>query len=417
MSGVEYVRTRQDTTGDTGEACILSATKSENSVSNESLVSGGAQKFEAVFDRKGKRVAGVAMRGGKYYVRVKHPTTGRWTFRKSPDQSVEGALRLVKGSKKVETLEKAEAFARVMDDIRQRRQWAGLDRVMKVYVEAAEKQFREREKPRPETTKQVVNAVRQVLGDMGMAPAAVSVDDFPGVVEKWADAKMAAGMTKITAASVAIRCRCVFSKWAVAEYDRQGLKIPAELSKGFTKTYYNLEAYVLPPLELRERTIAAGDAELRKRSEIGAVFMLAYYAGMAAADVARCEWSWLDGNNVVKYKRRKTGKRAVPPLPAWVAAEWRAWAAESGTQCVAPGSTEKQRCKFVTTAFSAWMRALGWSVEDYSKAGHELRKLVGSLWATKSGLQWAAHWLGDTMEVTAKYYADLLPELAPDPWK
>lgn len=417
MSDEEHDRTRQDTTGDTAEACILSVSESEKSVSSESLVSGGAQKFEAVFDRKGKRVPGVVIRGGKYYVRVKHPSTGRWTFRKSPDQSVDGALRLVKGSKRVDTLEKAEAFARVMDDIRQRRQWAGLDRVLKVYVEAAAKQFRECGKPRPATTSQVLNSVRQVLVESELSAGGLSVDDFPSVVAKWAEKKTLAGMTKITAASVAIRCRCVFSKWAVAEYDRQGLKIPPELSKSFTKTYYDLESYVLPPLELRERTIAEGDSELRKRSPIGAVFMLAYYAGMAAADVARCEWSWIDDSGVVKYRRRKTGKRAAPPLPAWVAAEWRAWAAVSGTQYVVPGVSEKQRSKYMTTAFSGWMRAQGWNVEDYSKAGHELRKLVGSLWATKAGLQWAAHWLGDTMEVTSKYYADLLPELAPDPWK
>jgi hypothetical protein len=58
------------------------------------------------------------------------------------------------------------------------------------------------------------------------------------------------------------------------------------------------------------------------------------------------------------------------------------------------------------------MRGIGWSRLKYPKAAHELRKLAGSMWYTKAGLQWAASWLGDTPETVYHYYADAT-ELGP----
>jgi hypothetical protein len=58
------------------------------------------------------------------------------------------------------------------------------------------------------------------------------------------------------------------------------------------------------------------------------------------------------------------------------------------------------------------MREIGWDKYTYPKAAHELRKLAGSMWYTKAGLEWAARWLGDTAATVDHYYADLVDNRA-----
>jgi integrase len=73
---------------------------------------------------------------------------------------------------------------------------------------------------------------------------------------------------------------------------------------------------------------------------------------------------------------------------------------------ILPGAHATARKKLINTDFAAWMRSVGWGRETYPKAAHELRKLAGSMWYTKAGLQWAAAWLGDTAATVDHFYSD-----------
>ena len=62
-------------------------------------------------------------------------------------------------------------------------------------------------------------------------------------------------------------------------------------------------------------------------------------------------------------------------------------------------------------AISRWMTTLGWG---RIKKSHELRKLAGSIWITKTGsLAAAAAMLGDSHSTTERYYAKILDEGMP----
>jgi integrase len=60
------------------------------------------------------------------------------------------------------------------------------------------------------------------------------------------------------------------------------------------------------------------------------------------------------------------------------------------------------------------MRGVGWSSHKWPKAAHELRKLIGSEWYTRYGVEVAAEWLGHAdLKTTRDYYAALMRH--PDP--
>jgi len=60
------------------------------------------------------------------------------------------------------------------------------------------------------------------------------------------------------------------------------------------------------------------------------------------------------------------------------------------------------------------MRSVGWTPPDWIKRAHELRKLIGSEWYTRYGVEVAAEWLGHAdLKTTRDYYAALMRH--PDP--
>ena len=169
------------------------------------------------------------------------------------------------------------------------------------------------------------------------------------------------------------------------------------------------------------------------------VYRLCFNLGMRSSEARHARWSWIEERRnrngaVVRYMHicrqadwkgpKNTVDHSVPLTEElWIdLQEVRKKQQEKmvGSQSrqppteedpdlhiLLPGSTDHARYCLVTREFSAWMRSIGWDRKTYPKAAHELRKLAGSLWYTKSDLKWAAAWLGDSAPTVYHYYADL----------
>ena len=75
---------------------------------------------------------------------------------------------------------------------------------------------------------------------------------------------------------------------------------------------------------------------------------------------------------------------------------------------VLAGGNPSAREDLVKRRFAKWMRDLGWDVEMFPKAAHELRKLIGSRWYTELGAEVAQSWLGHKdISTTCRFYTAL----------
>ena len=388
-----------------GNACILNV--------SPVVCADVGKQFVAVV-RKGKRVAGVYMRSGFYYARFKDPVSAKWVWRKAPEQSVDGALRIVREAKAAGGSMRAERFRAALDGAKARRSCCSMQQLMDGYSKVAGERCQLLEEPRARTIYDRLCAVRRVLRASGRNPEEMGADELPAVVKAWALKRIDGGTGLASVFSEVNQVKALFSGWAIQGYAEQGLSLPDGLMKSWPRISHPASRYKLPPLELRQRTIAAGNAEIVKRSRIGAVFALAFYGGMAVVDIALAEWGWVRGGKMV-YERHKTGSRAEPPLPPEIVEALASWPGRGGRDTIIEGKSLKVRMSWINRHFSGWMRELGWDPVVYQKAAHELRKLAGSYWLTECGLSWAAKWLGDTEATAAKFYCDLLPEESPTP--
>ncbi len=184
--------------------------------------------------------------------------------------------------------------------------------------------------------------------------------------------------------------------------------------------------YHLPPEELITKTITTARETLRKdKPDLYAVFLLCYDLGMRAGEAAQAQWSWIteqsregkvcrymDISNREGFQTKSRRGRMVPisksvyehlmelkrPEDIWIL----------------PGGAPTPRSYLIKREFAGWMRAIGWDVHTYPKAAHELRKLIGSEWYTRFGVEVACNWLGHkSITTTFDYYADL--KRHPDP--
>jgi len=361
-------------------------------------------------DSRGNPIPQVYVRNGAFYARITDPATGRRTFRASPDGTLAGARRLVAESRRAHTVAGAQAFAQALEASRQRSRWSSVEAVLDAYAAAAELE-RAFSGGRPSKASTDANArdLRRVYAAMGR-PLSGSCEKAPEVVADWAAERLADGsITRTSVAAVSRRCREVFSGWALRRMAAAGLRIDPGIAARWTTVRSEPARYQLPPQELRERTIAAGVDEIRRRTDIGLAFLLCYYGGMSRADAAEATWDILRDDDHLLYYRHKTGRRADPPLPADAAAALRSWPGRGERDTILPGFPT-DRLDLVGRELAAWMRELGWTT---GKCAHELRKLACSTWATQAGIQWAARWIGDSEATASAYYRDLLPERAP----
>lgn len=373
------------------------------------------KSLHPAFNAKGERIRGVSYRvrkdGGRtYYARVVDPKTGRETWRSSPDGSVRLAADMVKEAEKAVGEVRANAFHEALGVIRRRTDGWTIGRALEVYRRVAPGHFAVLStggRRRGGGLKHSLWSMEEVLKDAMEKP----ISEAPRILAAWVEARVLAGTKLPTVVGMAKQAKSLFARWALDAFADEGCRVPELRWRALPSDGYQFE---LPPKELRERTIAAGKEEIAKGSDIGRAFLLEFFCAMSAADSCRARWDWLDAGGTVHYVRAKTGKNADPRLSPEVAQRWRELAgAEAGHQdFVIPRGTEGERREFILKEFSQWMRGLGWTGP---KTGHELRKLMCSIWYTTPGIgaEWTQAWSGDSLEVLQKHYARLLPEKAP----
>lgn len=184
--------------------------------------------------------------------------------------------------------------------------------------------------------------------------------------------------------------------------------------------------YHLPPEDLVDKTIKGARETLRQeKKDLYAVFLLCHDLGMRAGEAAQAQWSWIVEQTREGKLRRymeisnrdgfltKSRRGRMVPISQSV------WdhlqeIKRPEDEWILPGGSPTVRSNLIKREFAGWMRTIGWNVKDYPKAAHELRKLIGSEWYTRFGVEVACNWLGHkSITTTFDYYADL--KRHPDP--
>lgn len=359
-------------------------------------------------------------RSGIYYVRAR--VNGRYVYQSlcTGDQAVARAR-----ARTILDHARGERWGHV-EDMKSRRPTATIGDVIDVYRELAARQRSETGKPRALTvTENVSKLLRLVKPYSESDPrAALATVLTREMLQQFVALRLEAGRDNLdrarTSAATVIRgARSVFARWALADM-RQRLQLP-DLD-GFLKCKTVRapdKKYRFPPPALVDATMKeAGKLEVSKPN-LFAVWLLCYYLGMRAKEAACARWSWIregEAVSVMEIIRRpdfepKSRDRRVP-IGKTVKLRLMALR-RPDDDFILPGGSPNGRRDLVTRKFAAWMRSIGWDRATYPKAAHELRKLIGSEWYTRYGVEVAADWLGDTLEVTWKYYADL--KRHPDP--
>jgi integrase len=379
-----------------------------------------------VTDSKGNKIPNLVQRNGAYYVSCQ--VGGKRFLRASPydgmTQSAAWARKFIADAK-AGRWEKLEA-SKLRTGI------ASLGDVFAAYRAAAVNQMAIDGKPGPRT-------VENNIGALGIILKAVHGIEKPDahtsslltrdLIEAYVRGKVeSAGADndrirrqRVSAASCVRQAKSLFTRWAKSWYDSHGIQLPTNLDD-FLKAgkSFKPDKYRIPPVELREATRAAASKAHEARNPIYPAYCLCYDLGMRAGEAKAARWDWIEadaqGNRFMHVCRRpdwqsKNRKdRRIPVTPElWE--ELQAYRID-GSDYILPEKAPTMRYKLINRRLAAWMREVGWNREKYPKAAHELRKLAGSLWYTKAGLQWAATWLGDTPETVYHYYADAT-ELGP----
>lgn len=277
---------------------------------------------------------------------------------------------------------------------------------------------------RPRTWKAYISSLRLVLGesDLNIPVDRVSRRALKRYVVQQLESRGDTESTRRSIRSTIRQARSIFSRWAMDDYRDAGLKLPDELN-GFLECRGCKPAavhYRLPPAELIERTHQAAKGLRESNVGLWAAYLMTYYFALRAGEAAACRWTWFDvdhnGRRWLRIEAREgewagpKGTHGKVPVPddVW---DWLQDIRAVSPVFVLPGDSPTARRNLVGRSFSEWMRSMGWTGP---KAAHELRKLRGSEWYTKHGLEVAAAWLRHSdPSVTSRYYADLVqhPEL------
>ena len=379
-----------------------------------------------VTDRKGKKIPCLFTRAGKFYL-SKEIRRKRY-LRSIPHDTVTEAANWIKQFTKAvldgqnELIERSKA----------RTAYPAIAQILSLYREAGAKQYAVDGKPAAKTVEnncgQLLNLIRKTSNIQN--PALVSIDVLnKTTVEKYMTAlieqagkdELLKQRARVTAASTLRQAKSVFTRWALSYYEDNKMLIPESL-QAFLKTGKSAkrERYRIPPLELREKTFAEARKLKKQRPDLYATFLLCYDLGMRSSEAQAAQWSWFeidaDGRRSIRICRRadwKGPKNLVEHRVPLTEDTWKdLQAIRTASAHILPGAHPTDRQNLINREFARWMREIGWDKYTYPKAAHELRKLAGSMWYTKAGLEWAARWLGDTAATVDHYYADLVDNRA-----
>jgi len=373
-----------------------------------------------VSDSRGKRVRNLFVRNGnQYYFRGEF--RGREFKRSCPYETQLEAARWVKKFRR--------ALRAGQDPLAQeptvRAGAPSIGRLLELYDRAARRQYAIDGCPAPATARANARALLLVVGRalQTESPGLVNVTNLTReLAEEYIQITVEAvgedyekrRRARLTAGSTLRQAKSVFTAWAVRYYGNH-VSIP-ECVEEFRKTgkVVRREKYQIPPKELRVATMRAARELKDARPDLNAVFILCYECGLRAGEAREARWEWFEGekgSRLINIRRRsywKGPKNLVPhAVPVSEEAYSELCACRNGSEFIIPADTPTGRRDLIAREFAAWMRAVGWNRETYPKAAHELRKLAGSEWYTKAGIEWAAKWLGDSHQTAAHFYADL----------
>jgi integrase len=304
-----------------------------------------------------------------------------------------------------------------IDNTKLRRNVATVGEVLTVFEEEARKQDL-----RPETVRDYRNSLRLVTGvPSDSALRAMSTEELTRqTVQQYVSAKLSADSSasgRRSIKSTVRQARAIFGQeWALGAYADAGLKLPnmAAFVQGSAVKAPAIR-YTLPARELIDATHAAGAKLRTDRPDLWAVYLLTYYLAMRAGEALAARWTWLENDQTGRLWMqiinrpdegfRAKGSEGKIPVPVQVST-WldELHAADPGRACILPGKDKTARRNLVKREFAVWMRGIGWTTR---KAAHELRKLRGSEWYTKRGLEVACSWLRHADPSTTKrFYAD-----------
>lgn len=371
------------------------------------------QAYISVLDAKNVRIPHLFLRGEKFYVKVMQ--RGKWYIRALPQQARQEAAQ--EARKFVRMIHEGRWDDAALCRSREAQAWATVGEICDAYEAAGAA----RNDPRARTRRNNVLALEKVLKDgLGVNGArAVSAQSLTGdVPQKFARVFLAEadpdGMES-RRRSVLSYMRQAASVFAVRS-DFKGLRLPADLDEFCEARPVRAQKYVyrMPDPALYTPTIAAARA-LPADSALLAAWLCCYELGLRASEAVALRWDWIIVGRRVGHATdrwvhvcnrpdfRTKGREGYVPVPAQV---WAALQAFAGGEYVLPGSSPTDRRNLVGREFAAWLRGQGWTETD--KCAHELRKLRGSFWRGRYGLEMAHEWLRhSSYQTTLDYYASL----------
>ncbi len=315
---------------------------------------------------------------------------------------------------------------------------ASIDQLLGVYQSAAALRRLETQM-KPETVKGYISSFMNIMKtatgkhDIGY----LSTGQINGcIVERYKRYKLESLPDEATARqrkrmSVTVRstlrhARALFAPWVMREYKKAGLALPdmsSFLEESRPAKRRVKDTYRKPDQDLLDRTLTAAAALRRSDPDLYTVWVLAYECGLRAKEMVWAEPNWLQlriesGQSCyyfeiyesdVEFIKSKAG-RSFPVSPE-VYAYLKSRMNTSGFML--SGNTRSARESLVKRRFSAWMRGIGWTQDQYSKAAHELRRLFGCRVAQRFGALVAQKRLGhSSYQTTEEFYVDYIDKSA-----
>lgn len=282
--------------------------------------------------------------------------------------------------------------------------------------------------PQPSTVEGNIWAVSRIVRTQAGAEAAVDALSTSilseQLVEGFLDSMLAGKVgdmlledrARRTVRSTLLQARSLFAKPMRKSYRHLCLPdLAGFLEADVGKT--PMKRYQLPPKTLRVRTAAEGAALKVKAPNLYAAYLLCYHLGLRSSEAVMARWDWIEtteqGKHYIHIIRRPAegfspkGYEGTVPVPEAVWHDLQ-FLRNSADPYILPGGAKTNRKNLIGRELSAWMRGIGWDKETYPKAAHELRKLIGSMWYKRFGVEGARERLRHAnMQTTLDYYAHL----------
>lgn len=289
--------------------------------------------------------------------------------------------------------------------------------------------------PSTRTITQCCGSLKRIVEASGL-----SVNDrvdklTPEVIERWMIGRTslqpkgeARDHAVYVCASILSQARCLFAKWLVVKYTKNGMSIPECVMQWPRYDAVWVPKYKDPPEDLKRRTIDAGEELRREMPHAWVLYWLIINFGCRPGDALRLTW----GNFKMKpgaggermyleYAPHKTkasrGNTVNIPVPAAVwqrLVEARPRGEEPDDSLIVQPDGQRKGRAGTLAALNAWMRGIGWSRENYKKGAYELRKLFTSAVRNTYGVQLASDWCGSSVKMVQQYYAATYIERMPE---